>query len=945
MSLTVGARLGPYEVLAPLGAGGMGEVFRARDTRLWRDVAIKVLPDHLAGDPKALARFEAEARAVAALSNPHILAIHDFGRIDGTSFAVTELLEGETLRALLLRGTVPPRRALEIARSLADALAAAHARGIVHRDLKPENVFLTRDGLVKLLDFGLARHSVATLSPEETHSPTAPVLTDAGAVLGTVAYMSPEQARGLPADHRSDQFSLGVLLYEMLSGRRPFRGDSAAETLTAIIREEPEPLSTVSPAVPAPVRWLVERCLAKEPEGRYDSTRDLAREISSCAAHLSERDLSTATTGPAAPVAPRRHRLFVTGLLAAALAASVLATALVTTRLVEESTRASTPVARLELRLPEGQFLSQNRQPFALSPDGRLVVYSAWTWKTPFAYSAPTSKTEFAEASPPQLFLRPIDSFEARPIPGTEGGIHPVFSPDGRHVAFVTASEEGGFLKRVPVGGGPVSTICPSRLPFGMVWAPDGHILFAEERGPLKRVHAAGGTPEAITTLDAAGAEVSHRLPHLLEDGRTVLYTSLRWATMGTWKHARVYAWRPGETGRSLVAEWAADGRQAPPGHVVFAREGRLFAVPFDARTLRPEGPPVSILEGVAHSIFNPGSSTEIGAAMVDLSGDRAFAWVPGSVTPERRSSLAWIDGSGRESPVDVPKGQICGARLSPDGERIVAGYVYPGRQLEVLSLSRGARRSVTTGMAPTFAIWGPGEGEVTFKSRHEGPGRIYVRKIDAGPDEVEALGTGPNDSYPGSWSRDGTALAFVSGTEKTHADIWLLERGKGLRPVAASRAVETHPDISPDGRWLAFHMSDTGLGGDVFVKPLAGEGPLRQVSVGGGIAPLWARDGAAILYWKWPSTGGPDALFRVRVTPSAAGLSFGRPERLLEAPAVGRASPVNAWDVAPDGRVLIVKLMGPPDSRAWLETTLKDRIRVDLGGLSAFIEEAGRAR
>jgi Tol biopolymer transport system component len=620
----------------------------------------------------------------------------------------------------------------------------------------------------------------------------------------------------------------------------------------------------------------------------------------------------------------------------------------VTARLVEESIRASTPVARLEIRLPEGQFLSQNRQPFALSPDGRLVVYSAWTWKTPFAYSAPTSKTEFAEANPPQLFLRPLDSFEARPIPGTEGGIHPVFSPDGEHVAFAAASEEGRFLKRVPLGGGPVSTICPSNPPFGMVWAPDGHLLFAEEEGPLKRVHAAGGTPEAITTLDTAGAEVSHRLPHLLEDGHTVLYTSLRWNTIGTWKHARVYAWRPGETGRSLVAEWAADGRQAPPGHVVFAREGRLFVMPFDARTLRSAGTPVSILEGVAHSIFTPNGRMEIGAALVDLSGNSAFAWVPGSVTPERRSSLAWIDGSGRESPVDVPKGQICGARLSPDGERIVAGYVYPGRQLEVLELSRGARRNVTTGMAPTFAIWGPGAGDVTFFSRHEGPGRIYVRKIDAGPDEVEVLDTGPADreSWPGAWSRDGRTLAFVSFTEKDNYDIWLLEKGKGLRPVAASRAFESHPDISPDGRWLAFHMADTGYAsGDVFVKPLAGEGPLRQVSVGGGVAPLWARDGTAILYWKWPSTGGPDALFRVRVTPSAAGVSLGRPEKLLEAPAVGRASPVNAWDVAPDGRVLIVKLMDPADSRAWLATTLKDHIRVDLGGLSAFIEEAGRAR
>ena len=288
MPLAPGTRLGPYEVLAPLGAGGMGEVWRARDTKLARDVALKVLPDHLSDDPKALARFENEAKAVAALSHPHILAIHDFGRIDGVSFVVTELLEGETLRAALLRGALPLRKALDVASQLADALASAHEKEIVHRDVKPENVILTKDGRAKLLDFGLAHHDTAFRSGNDTHSPTVSRNTDPGTILGTVSYMSPEQAQGRPAGYRSDQFSLGVVLYELLSGKRPFHGPSPAETLAAIIRAEPEPVGTLAPSTPTPVRWILDRLLSKDPADRYDSTRDLARDLATCRLHVSE---------------------------------------------------------------------------------------------------------------------------------------------------------------------------------------------------------------------------------------------------------------------------------------------------------------------------------------------------------------------------------------------------------------------------------------------------------------------------------------------------------------------------------------------------------------------------------------------------------------------------------------------------------------------------------
>jgi eukaryotic-like serine/threonine-protein kinase len=368
VALSKGTRLGPYEILSPLGAGGMGEVYRAKDPRLGRDVAIKVLPESVSADPKALARFESEARAVAALSHPNILALHDVGEADGVHYAVTELLEGETLRGLVGRGLIPVRRALEIAHEVAEALAAAHGKGIVHRDVKPENVFLTKDGHVKILDFGLARAGAVPAGRDETESPTVDKLTSEGAVVGTVAYMSPEQARGLPVDHRSDQFSLGIVLYEMLAGRRPFKGDSAAETLTAIIREEPEPLSKEGPLVPAPVRWVVERCLAKEPADRYDSTRDLARDLAACRLHLSEA-VSGQTGVDLLPVTRRsNHSLRLMASAAAVIAGVALAGAFLFGR--QASNREPPSYQRLSYR--------HGLTTLALfSGDGQSVVYSA----------------------------------------------------------------------------------------------------------------------------------------------------------------------------------------------------------------------------------------------------------------------------------------------------------------------------------------------------------------------------------------------------------------------------------------------------------------------------------------------------------------------------------------------------------------------------------------
>ena len=607
---------------------------------------------------------------------------------------------------------------------------------------------------------------------------------------------------------------------------------------------------------------------------------------------------------------------------------------LVTGALLKGTGLKPAPVIRLEVRLPEGHYLAGSRQSFALSPDGRLLVFSAWSWKK-----------QLEERIPAKLFLRPLDSFEARPIPGTEVGGQPVFSPDGRHIAFTARSEGKVLLKRVPVAGGPATTICQCEATFGKAWSPDGSILFASMRGPLQRVSDAGGTPEDATTLDVAEGEVSHRLPHILPDGRTVVYTALRWETEGmSWAKARIFGQRLGEKERSLLAEGGSDGRWVPPGNLLFAREGRLFAAPFDAKALRLGGKPVPILEGVRHWIWTDGEETESGVAELDVSND-VFAWVPGSVTPEHPYSLFWNDRSGQETPADLPTGPILAGRVSPDGKQILVSYFYPGRQVELVDLARGARRNVTFEVNPNLAIWGPGPDRITFTSNHEGPPRIYSRKIDAGPEEVETLWKGGQGAIGlGSWSRDGRTLAFVVSDPKTRYDIWLLESGKEPRPFVASRFDETHPAISPDGRWLLYASNEPGRS-EVFIRPLSGAGAPRQVSAGGGREPLWERDGSAIYYWSW-NLSGPNpvrpVLFRVGVTVSGDGLSLGPPARLLETRYPCCTTPFNGWDLAPDGRVLIGR-QTEADRRAFVEKTQDDRIRIDLGGLPALLSGAGK--
>ncbi len=820
MSLTNGTRLGPYEILAPLGAGGMGEVYRARDTRLGRDVAIKVLPDEVARDAHALARFEQEARAVAALSHPNILALHDVGKEGAVSFVVMELLEGETLREALAKGPLSLRKALDVGLQLAEGLAAAHGKGIVHRDVKPENVFLTKDGHAKLLDFGLARSGPIPTGRDETESPTVDKLTSQGAVLGTVAYMSPEQARGETVDFRSDQFSLGIVLYEMLTGKRPFGGASAAETLAAIIRDEPEPLTKVDPKLPALLGWTVQRCLSKDPEERYSSTRDLVKELQSLGTHLSE---AVSATDVAPGEGPRLRRRVPAWVLMAGGAFMVLVGLLIGIRSLRTGSPSASPV-RLSISFPLGAAprFSGDSNPLALSPDGKTLVYAG-----------------------NKLFVRSLDSDKIQPIAGTEGGGAPFFSPDGRWVGFFAE----GKLKKVPLTGGPPITLCDSTDvhlvgSFGQgSWGVDGTIVFVEPGlTGLRRIPSSGGESQALTIVNA-GAFESHSFPQILPDGEHVLFEIDKGPDSAP--RAAVISLRTGE--QRIVGEDAAYPLYLPTGHLVFTRNGSLFAAPFSLHRLALSGPPVPMPEDL---LTNRNYSN---AAHMAVSSGGTLVYRPRGHF-ERK--FVWVDRRGAVEPLPFPPGQYIEAALSPDGRRLAAIAEEKG---ETMALLVGDIARATLTRAPVEGIlqspaWAP-DGRriaISFTKTPSYPGKVYFVSADgSGPLEPSTIDTEPLEEFPSSFSPDArfvllTGLAWQS----PHYDIWLLPLSGERRPTPFlhSRFGTSRAVFSSDGRWVAY-LSWESERTEVFVTPFPGLGPKWQISADGGGSPRWSLNDRELFY------------------------------------------------------------------------------------------------
>ena len=827
MPLTSGTTLGPYQIDAPLGAGGMGEVYKATDTRLDRTVAIKVLPAHVADDPDLRQRFEREAKTISSLNHPHICTLYDIGSQDGVDFLVMEYLDGDTLAQRLEKGALPLDQALQIAIDIADALDKAHRQGIVHRDLKPGNIMLTKAG-AKLLDFGLAKlrkpgtvgaagFSAATTASEP--------LTARGTLLGTLPYMAPEQVEGKEADNRTDVFAFGAVAYEMVTGQRAFQAQSQASLIGAILKDDPPLPSTLQSMTPRSLDRVIRRCLSKDPDERWQSTGDLRHELQWVATERVSDTASEMSSGKT--VVPRgRERIW----WAASVLLAVSMTWVVAAILREPATLVDRPAIRFTLSLPDEHRLSPTvaSLPMSVSPDGGRIVYSA------------------VDANGNvQLYLRALNEFDAQPIRGTEAGYAPFFSPDGQWVGFAAS----GSLKKVPLAGGPVLTIAEEVIGAGFggaSWGADDTIVFTTGIAGLVRVPAAGGIPETLATPEGDAGELSHQNPQLLPGDRAVLLTT----RTGMFSDATRVEVLPLDSGaRRVVVEDGLNARYAATGHIIYAGggslAGSLWAVPFDVQTLAVTGPPVRVLDTLQ---IAPG-----GLAYFTLAESGSLVYVPRS--EGAADELVWVDATGPTSALaETPGDSVNYAfpRLSPDGERVAVTINDSGNvraDIWVLELDRGSLALFASeGQNDHIPVWTPDGTRITFSSNREGAANLYWQPVD-GSGPAERLTHSEQHQDPGSWSPDGKLFAFAEVHPTTAWDLWVLDiDDRETRPFLQTAAQERHPMVSPDGGWLAYASEETGRS-EVYVQAFPDGGQKQTISTGGGTEPLWARDGRHLFY------------------------------------------------------------------------------------------------
>jgi eukaryotic-like serine/threonine-protein kinase len=880
MALTAATRLGPYEILGLIGAGGMGEVYKATDTRLDRTVAIKVLASHLT-DLEHRARFEREARIIAGLSHPHICSLYDVGEHGSSQFLVMEYLEGCTLAERLRKGALPIAEALEIGVQTAEALAAAHRAGFIHRDLKPGNIMLTKSG-VKLLDFGLAKLQSSgttmesvTMSALPTHEPA----TLVGTVLGTLPYMAPEQLEGKEADARSDIFSFGAVLYEMLTGKRAFQGESSASIIAAILGNgRPSPLLQRS-GIPVALDRFVATCLAKDPAERWQSARDIALHLVAPLA--------------ATPAASAARRPGATWAIAVMFTLGAVGGALAGLGLRRNTVRApASPLTRLSFPLPPGTLLAPNHSPgagasVAISPDGRSVAFVA------------------RRGDLRTLEIHSLESGLAKTLAGTEGAMSPLFSPDGHWVAFFTKNG----LKKVSIDDGTITTICQTPpVTRGAVWASDGSIYFSPDfsRG-LQRVRAAGGVPQDLTQVRFDVGESNHLLPEVLPGGETVLFTVWKG---GSFKDASVWSLslRTGE--RKHLVDSATAPRYVPPGYLAFAREAVLFAVPFDPVRAVLTGEVFPVVDGVW-------TDPTTGSAHYAVGQDGTLVFAAGRNTAEQ-VRLVWVDREGHISPTQAEPNAYGTVRLSPDGERVALELL---NDIWVYDLKTGAMSRVTHRSVNQFPVWTPDGRRIAIGSSQG----VLLPTLFSIPSEGGQLAARLSDEgsvqFPGSWAPDGRRLAYASLREGADSgwDIQILDLDS--RPahssLVATPFTDDTPMISPDGRALAYVSDETGRR-QVYLRPFPGEGTRLQVSTDGGTEPVWSRSGGELFF----RNGRRMLAVRVRTQER---LAIDRPAVLFEADfAVTSGIPETpSYDVAPDGRFLMVARSGEQSLPRQLEVVL----------------------
>jgi Tol biopolymer transport system component len=848
MTLPVGTRLGAYEILSPLGAGGMGEVYRARDGKLNRDVAIKVLPEAVAEDAERLARFQREAQVLAALNHPHIAAIYGLEKSGSVEGLVLELVEGETLAERIARGPVPVEEALAIARQIADALEAAHEKGIVHRDLKPANVKITPQGKVKVLDFGLAKALTGDASsPDISHSPTLTAqATQAGVVIGTAAYMSPEQARGKSVDKRADIWAFGAVLYEMLAGRKAFEGETVSDTLAAVLKTDPD-WSALPSEAPAHVRKALRRCLERDRERRLHDIADARIEL--------EESAPAETSAPTQiGAASSRAGRFALVAAVAALAGGLTIWAALSLRPLEPN-----PVYRLTIPAASFNTLSQA----AISPDGKWVC-----WATP------------GEAmSQSTLMLRALDRFEERRVAGGEAGRQPFFSPDGSAVAFF--NDRGLF--RVPLDGGAAQLITAAAEGAG-TWNRGGVIVFSGgEKNGLQRVDAGGGKPQALTTPDFSLGERAHQWPQFLPDGRTVLFTI---ALQGG---SAIGAVDLASGRRHVVLTGASYGRYASTGQLLYwsPPAPTLMAAPFDAAKAEVTGPGVAVLQGL-------GSTAIWGSACFEVSGNGTLIYRSGG-SVEASNAVVFVDRKGEVAPLIEQRSSWTQPRFSPDGDRIlVRKAATPNCDLWVFDRARRTLTRLTVENDNHDGLWTPDGKRVTFLSSGTARPQGLVWKPADGSGPAEPI---LNDTrfQPASWSADGRFLALERDDPATSYDIWILPMDGPREAKAFLRTPfrEDFPAFSPDGRYLAYTSNESGAS-EVYVRAYPGPGGRWQISSAGGTGALWSRDGRELFFSK----GRTMMAVAIGTKPT---FSASTPAALFSGNfAWGR---VGNYDIAPDGR------------------------------------------
>jgi len=869
MTLPAGTKLGSYEILGPLGAGGMGEVYRARDPQLTRDVAIKILPASFSSDPDRLRRFEQEARAAAALNHPNILSVFYFGTYEKAPYLVCELLEGETLRERLRVGALPVRKAVDFATQVARGLAAAHAKGIVHRDLKPENIFLTRDGRVKILDFGLAK---LTQVEPAAQSETATLQTEPGVAMGTVGYMSPEQVRGLNVDYHSDLFSLGAILYEMLSGKRAFHKPTAPETLTAILHEDPATLPEGSASVSPGLQRVILRCLEKNPSQRFQSASDLAFALE----ELSGSGSSTAVSQKG--VRPKTYSRWLALAVAVALAGAALYPLL--------SRRASdAPPVQVQAAIlpPTGDgFWANLTQPAAISPDGKFLAIVAM------------------HNGQRQLWLRKLNASDAQLIAGSEDAANPFWSPDSRHIAFFAYAK----LKKVDVAGGQVTDLCPAgTFNLGGSWSSRGDILFAPLADTLKHVSESGGLPESIPGIPLSDGFLGQEWPTFLPDGNHFAYLEWKYPSAGKEENTVRIGSLDGQPPRKVPL--TSTNVEFSGGYLLFSREGDLFAQKFDPDHLELKGAALPIARNIQFdTFFNDGSFT------VSKSGILVYAPAGTGVN----SRLTWMDRNGASLATLGDPQHFETQAISPDGKRVIVG-IKPANAREnlwIYDVERGTRVPLDpsdTGPTLYSCRWSPDGKQVAYRNTVGNTSALLVHDSDGSGHERQV-----GEQFDGAvtvedWSPDGKYVLVnhsqFLGKQNWHDNLRLLPVAGEDKPLMSiDNAIEGK--FSPDAHWLAYYDGSTG---QVYVRPFGRAGGAIAVSSSGGSDPRWRGDGQELFYIT-------DELMLVSVQVRESAQEF----RVLSSRPLFRLPlPFNVgfYDVTRDGKRFLVNARTPQEQMA----------------------------